>query len=233
MTSLSPCDRRLALMQLSDSFFPSGLFTLSHGLESLVQSGQVRSRQDLVTYLRLLLHQRVASSDLVALNVAHHHSHMDHWDQVRAVDHTLYAYTLLQSARTAQQKSGQALAMVAHSTWPDAQLDVLQADIAHQRMPGLHAVVFAVVARAAGLDAESAAFAYLHSWLTGLVGAALRLGLIGHLQGQQIIQTLAPEIEQAIHQSRDRTLDDLWAWTPTLDIAQMGHRHLSQRLFSN
>jgi len=39
-------DRRLALMQLSDSLFPSGSFTLSHGLESLIHSGQIQSADD-------------------------------------------------------------------------------------------------------------------------------------------------------------------------------------------
>lgn len=227
------CDRRLALMQLSDSFFPSGSFTLSHGLESLVQSGQVRSPEDVKTYLQILLHNKVGSSDVVALLAAHHGSLEGNLKQVRRADQMLFAYTLVQSARESQQKSGQALLMVARSTWPDEQLESLQADVLKHQIHGLHPIIFAVVGRAAGLDADDTVFAYLHSWLTGLAGVAIRLGAVGHIHAQQIITALAPHIHQVIQQTSDRSLDDLWSCTPAIDLAQMRHQHLPQRLFTN
>ena len=49
----STIKQKLTLMQLSDSFFPSGSYTLSHGLESLVQNYRLKHPEDLKTFLRL------------------------------------------------------------------------------------------------------------------------------------------------------------------------------------
>lgn len=229
----SPCDRRLAMMQLADSFFPSGSFTLSHGLESLVAGGQVRSPEDFQAFLQILLHNKVGAADLVALQAAYRGSAAVNLAQVRDADALLFAYTPIQAARETQQKSGRALLMVARSTWPDDQLETLQTDILHQRCPGLHPIIFAVVGRAAGLTEADTVFAFLHSWLTGLAGAAIRLSVLGHLGAQQILQALAPDLEQVAQAARDRPLTDIWSCTPAIDIAQMTHQHLTQRLFTN
>lgn len=233
MASSLTCDRRLALMQLSDSFFPSGSFTLSHGLESLVQSGKVRSPEDVQDYLRVLLHDKIGTSDLVALQYAYQGSAINDLDRVRDADAILFAYTPIEAAREAQKKSGRALLMVARSTWPDTQLNTLQADVAQQSIHGLHPVIFAVVGRAAGLDEEDTVFAFLHSWLTGLAGVAIRLGVLGHINAQLVLKALAVDVQEVVELVRDRPLTDLWSCTPTIDIAQMAHQHLSQRLFTN
>jgi urease accessory protein len=226
-------DRRLAMMQLSDSFFPSGSFTLSHGLESLVATGQVRSPEEVQTYLRVLLHNKVATSDLVALSCAYRGSEMDNLEHVRVADEVLFAYTPIEGARDAQKKSGRALLMVARSTWPNAQLDLLQADVTHQRMHGLHPIIFAVVGRAANLAADETILAFLHSWLTGLAGVAIRLGVLGHINAQLVLKSLAPDLEQVARVASHCTLDNLWSCTPAIDIAQMTHQQLPQRLFTN
>ena len=63
-SALTKITQQLALMQLADSSFPSGSFTLSHGLECLVQDGQLRGSKDLQTFLRLLLRNKVGVTDL-------------------------------------------------------------------------------------------------------------------------------------------------------------------------
>ncbi|MEL6816951.1 MAG: urease accessory protein UreF, partial [Cyanobacteria bacterium J06598_3] len=64
-------EQQFVLMQLADSFFPSGSYTLSHGLESLVQAGRITSAKDVETFVRLLLCNKVGGTDLVALAHAH------------------------------------------------------------------------------------------------------------------------------------------------------------------
>ncbi|MBE9077140.1 urease accessory protein UreF [Romeria aff. gracilis LEGE 07310] len=227
----SVLDSRLALMQLSDSFFPSGSFTLSHGLESLAHSGQIQSPQDFQDFLHILLYQKVGSSDLVALLHAYQASQSAALDEIRQADLSLFAQTLIQPVREAQGKSGRALLMVARSTWPDRQLDWLADQISVGQCHGLHPVVFAVVGRAAGLEPSDILLAYLHSFVTGLCGAAIRLGVLGHLKAQLVLKAIAPELETVIAQATDLTLEDMWTCTPLIDIAQMGHQHLPQRQF--
>lgn len=224
---------KLALMQLADSFFPSGSYTLSHGLESLVQTQRLRSPQDLVVFLRLLLRQKVGTSDVVALIHAYRGSAKDDLDKVRQVDARLFAQTVIAKIRETQRKSGQALLMVANSTWQDEQLQTIAQDAARGKIHCLHPVIFAVVARAAKLEEEDTAIAFLHSFVTSLLGAAIRLSILGHRQAQQLLLELAPEIEKTYQTAKSMSLEEMYSCTPSIDIAQMQHQNLSRRLFAS
>ncbi|HEY9883905.1 MAG TPA: urease accessory UreF family protein [Thermosynechococcaceae cyanobacterium] len=225
-------DSRLALMQLSDSFFPSGSFTLSHGLESLVQTKQIRSAQDVEAFLYLLLHNKVGGSDLVALLHAYRASAANEPDEIRRADACLYAQTLIQVTRDVQCRGGQALLMVARSTWSDRQLESLQDDVDAKRTPGLHPIVFAVVGRAVHLGESDTSVAFLHSFVTGVIGAAIRLGVLGHLGAQALLSKMAAEIELIAIQASGLSLDEMWSCTPAIDVAQMSHPHLSSKQFA-
>ena len=61
----------LRLLQLGDSGFPSGAYTLSHGLETLVADGLLRSGDALPGLIKVHLLARFARSDLVSLLAAH------------------------------------------------------------------------------------------------------------------------------------------------------------------
>ncbi|MBP5971760.1 urease accessory protein UreF [Brasilonema sp. CT11] len=225
--------QQLALMQLSDSFFPSGSFTLSHGLESLVQENQLRGSEDLQTFLRLLLRNKIGVTDTVALIHAYRGSAIADLEAVRAADARLFAQTLVEKTRETQRKSGRALLMVASSTWQDSQLDILNQDAAKGKIHCLHPVVFAVVGRAALLSEQDTVLGFLHSFVTGLLGAAIRLSVVGHLQAQRVLLQLAPEIETVYQTAASMSLEEMWSCTPAIDIAQMRHQKLAQRLFAS
>lgn len=230
---LSTIAQQLALMQLSDSFFPSGSFTLSHGLESLVQEGQLRSAEDLQIFLRLLLRNKVGTTDVVALIHAYRGSTINDLEAVRTAGAQLFAQTLIEKTRSTQRKSGRALLMVASSTWHDSQLETLNQDAAKGEIYCLHPVVFAVVGRAAGLNEQDTVLAFLHSFVTGLLGAAIRLSVVGHVQAQQVLLQLAPDIEAVYQTAASMSLEQMWSCTPAIDLAQMRHQKLSRRLFAS
>lgn len=225
--------QQFALMQLSDSFFPSGSFTFSHGLESLVHTGQVQSIAEFQAFLKILLHNRIATTDLVALTHAYRASAVENLTEVQRIDHLLFSQSLIQESREAQQKGGRALLMVAGATWHNPQLDWIQTQIQSNLMHGLHPIVFAVVGHAANLSERNTTFAFVHSFLTGLCGAAIRLGLLGHLASQQVLKEISPEAEHIAIAASTITLDEMQSCTLSIDIAQMLHRRQAQRLFTN
>jgi urease accessory protein len=233
MTPFSLPQQRLTFMQLADSFFPSGSFTLSHGLEAMVQAKQVTSAPDVEEFLRLLLHNKVGSSDLVALVHAYRASVANDLSEVYRADRCLFAQTVIQETRDAQCKTGQALLMVGRSVWQDAQLASLQEAIDTKQTPGCHPVIFAVVGRAGALDEADTLLAYLHNFVTGLVGAAIRLGVLGHLGAQQLLHKLSPDLLTVAAQAQITPLSEMWSCTPAIDIAQMSHRQLRARQFVN
>jgi urease accessory protein len=225
--------QKLTLMQLSDSFFPSGSFTLSHGLETLVQTEQIKKPQDLLIFLQLLLRNKIGPTDGVALLHAYRGSVNNDLDKIRQADAYLLAQTLIEKTRETGRKSGRALLMIAAQTWPDLQLITLTQEVAQGHIYGLHPVIFGVVGRVARLNEADTLLAFLHGFVTGLLGAAIRLSVIGHRQAQQILQQLVPDLEATYQISISLNLDQMWSCTPVIDLAQMGHNKLSRRLFAN
>ncbi|WP_414541876.1 urease accessory protein UreF [Nostoc sp. CCY0012] len=230
---ISAIAQQLALMQLSDSFFPSGSFTLSHGLECLVQDEQLHGCEDLQIFLRLLLRNKIGTTDLVALIHAYEGSASGDLAAVRQADTQLFAQTLVEKTRETQRKSGRALLMVASSTWKDSQLNTLNQDAVTGKIHCLHPVIFAVVGRVAGLSKGDTVLAFLHSFIAGLLGAAIRLSVVGHIQAQQVLLQLAPDIEAICKAAASISLNEMWSCTPFIDVAQMRHQKLSHRLFAS
>ncbi|PSB06847.1 urease accessory protein UreF [Pleurocapsa sp. CCALA 161] len=229
----SQISQQLAMMQLADSFFPTGSFTLSHGLESLVQTGKINSVEDLQVFLQLLLHNKVGTTDLVALLHSHRGINDGNLEAARQADSQLFAQTAIAKIRETQRQSGRALLMVSSSTWQDERLEILNREAAQGKIHCLHPVIFGAVAAIAGLSEQNTVLAFLHSLVSGILSAAIRLGVLGHIQTQQILLYLASDIETVWSTARSMNLEQMRSCTLAIDIAQMQHPKLAQRLFAN
>jgi urease accessory protein len=82
------------------------------------------------------------------------------------------------------------------------------------------------------MDEASAQAASAHTFCVALLGAALRLGTIGHLQGQAILLGLRAAIADLIAVPVP-PVDAMYACTPATEIAAMRHEVQSTRLFAN
>jgi len=231
--TLSPTAQKLAMMQLADSFLPTGSFTFSHGLETLVQKGNIKSMSHLKTFLQLLLTQKAATTDAVALIHSYRGSSQNQLTKIYQADRRLYLQTAIAKQRETQRQSGRALLMVACNTWQDRILDTLQTETAAGRIHCLHPVIFGAVSAIVGITEEDAVLAFLHSLVTSIISAAIRLGVVGHLQGQKVLLNLTADIETAWLKASTMNLNQMRSGTPAIDFAQMQHSQLSQRLFAN
>ncbi|MDJ0592481.1 MAG: urease accessory UreF family protein [Pleurocapsa sp. MO_226.B13] len=229
----SPIAQQLTLMQLADSFFPTGSFTLSHGLETLVQTGKIQSMPELQIFLQLLLRNKVGVTDTVALIHGHRGIRNGNMEAIRQADRQLFIQTAIAKNRETQRQSGRALLMVASSTWQDERLKILNREAARGKIHCLHPVMFGAVAAIASLSERDAVLAFLHGLVTSILGAAIRLSVLGHIQAQQVLLQLAPDIEAVWLKAASMELEQMWSGTPAIDIAQMQHPKLPQRLFAN
>ena len=91
--------------------------------------------------------------------------------------------------------------------------------------------MFGAVAGRAGIDVEAAAAAYLYATASMLVNAALRLLAIGQLEGQRLIAGLRPRIATLAAGAARASIDDMWSFTPGLELAGLQHATLDMRLF--
>lgn len=133
-----------------------------------------------------------------------------------------------------------ALMQLADSAFPSGSftlshgLETLAIDTAAGTIQCLHPVIFVLVGRTALLSESDTILAYVHSFITNLALAAIRLGVLGHIQAQVVISAIAlNDIESIVNRALAMTLNDMQSCTPAIDIAQMNHKHLSQRQFAN
>jgi urease accessory protein len=86
--------------------------------------------------------------------------------------------------------------------------------------------------RGIGLELEVALTIAAHGFCIGLIGAALRLGVIGHVEGQRCLAGLHGLIAEVL-ESPLPGVDEISSFAPACDIALMRHEVQPGRLFAN
>lgn len=219
----------LATLQNADSFFPGGGIAFSWGLETLITDRHVDRSEEVEAFLAGQLEQRWAVCERPAL-VGAFRAQGD-MDRVGAVDRELEALALAAELREGSRRAGAALLAVHERIGTDgaaAYRAALRSGGALGHLPAVQGVVW----RGAGLDEASAQAASAHTFCIALLGAALRLGAIGHLQGQAILLAVRNTIVRVIA-APVPAIEEMYACTPASEIAAMRHEVQSGRLFAN
>jgi urease accessory protein len=219
----------LATLQHADSFFPSGAVSFSWGLEALRADGLVRSVDDVALFAEGQLRHRWATSDRPVLIATY--AAGDDLEAVAVIDHLQDAMALPFELRLGSRRMGAALLGV-HARLGTPTAASYHSDVVAQRAPGHVAVVQGLVWRGVGLDADAAVGMGAHCFCIGMIGAALRLGIIGHLDGQRLLAKLRDLIVDLLATPVPQ-LHEISTFTPACDIAFMRHEVQPGRLFAN
>jgi len=195
--------------------FPVGAFAYSHGLEWAVEAGDIASAADVEDWLAALLEFGSIRNDAILLAAA--------WRGEAVNDLALaLASSKERYLETAQQ--GTAFVSAARKSWPCAELDGLNGDIAYP-------VAVGCAAKGHGLPLEATLAAFALGFVANLVSAAVRLGPIGQTDGQKIIAALLPKISALAALAQGSTLADLGACVLRSDLAALAHETQYSRLF--
>ena len=221
----------LAILQFADGLFPSGGFAHSFGLETYAQAGLVRDAAGLETFVRAHLEGAAGPADAAAVALAATAGRDGAAAACFEIDSRLDAMKIVPEFRAASRQMGAQTARVAAAVTTDACLASLARAIDEEATAGHHAMVFGAVAGRAGASPEIAAAAYLHSTVALLVGAGLRLLPVGQLDGQRVLAAMRPRIARLARQAAATDLDEMWSFTPGLEIAGLRHAVLEGRLF--
>ncbi|MFQ3615545.1 MAG: urease accessory protein UreF [Cyanobacteriota bacterium] len=93
------------------------------------------------------------------------------------------------------------------------------------------AVVYAIAAAHWQIDQRAAILSYLHSWVSNLVNAGVKLIPLGQTAGQRLLLSLAPAIAQTTDAAIALPPDEFGACSWGQAIACMAHETLYTRLF--
>ena len=171
----------LALLQYGDSAYPAGGFAFSWGVEGLAADGLLSSRQDLDDIVWEHLTLRWNSMDRPLLGRAFRAEDVA---GIAAVDRQAETATPMAAMRDGSRRAGRALLGV--SVRLGGPLATAYRGLLADAPPLGHLVaVQAVVYRDAGLDLAAAELVSGWTLVSGLVSAAVRLGVVGHVEAQR------------------------------------------------
>jgi urease accessory protein len=198
--------------------FPTGGFAYSHGIEWAVEAGDITDGDTLRDWLTDVLLHGAARSDAILLRHAHAHAHAGTDLEPLA---ELAAATAPSRERQAESLNQGAAFVRAARAWGCPILpDPVAYPVAVGALAGMHAI-----------DADATTIAYLQSFTTNLVSAAIRLVPLGQSTGLAVLAALEPIILHVATGTSSATLDDLGGAAFRSDLAAMRHETQYTRLF--
>lgn len=224
--------KELDMMQLSDSFFPTGLFATSSGLENMFLNKKVTTVGELAEFNRTCLEQQVGPGDCVVLTNTIELCASESYGKIREADALCSAMKPIREIREASSRSGIQLARcVKEFQGEDKVLNWYWQEIQNNRVIGVYPVSFAVCCNALGITKERASLMMLYGFVASTAGAALRLGMIEHFESQKMIHELKPLILKITRESSVKSLEDIWQFSPQIEINQMSHEERDSKMF--
>jgi urease accessory protein len=224
-------NNEISILQLSDSFFPTGLYATSSGLEALSQTKKLKNK-DISQFITIYLKQVIGPSDCTALGNAYESCMKRDIASLLHTDESIYHMRLIEETRTASVRSGnQLLKCVSSFAKNKKMLKEYQIAISKGKATGVYAVSFGVVTNSFDIPKKKAGMMLLYGLAVSIVGAAMRLGILQHFEGQKIINELGPVILHAVLENIDRPISSMWQFAPNLDILQMKHEAMSSKMF--
>jgi urease accessory protein len=221
----------LSFLQLADSFFPTGLYSTSNGLEALYYTKKVKPK-DIKKLVELFLQQQVGPSDCTALGNAFEYAKKSDLQGLVYTDQIVYSMKTIEEVRIASVRSGTQLLKCIYSfAKKKKMLESYMQVVNEGNASGTYPVALAVSAWSLGIEKYRAGMMLLYGFTVSMIGAALRLGLVQHFEAQKIIHLLKPRILDSLWENIDRPLSDMWQFAPALDILQMKHEQMLSKMF--
>jgi urease accessory protein len=228
------CDQAfLAALQLGDAFLPTGAYTLSQGLESMVQLGWVVTRADLEETLEVYLREQIGPADAVATANACRASACGDIATLVSIDRHVIALKLPRELREATGRTGRNLLHAATRMVSAPSLSDYSTLVAAGGAAATYPVVLGIVGQVMGLSVRQTSMVCLYSATVGMLGAALRLMRIDHITIQEILSNARPLIADLATTAETRAWQEMRSTGLQLDIAAMTHEQAQVRLFSS
>ena len=208
--------------------YPVGAYTYSHGLETAVEDGRVKTRAALVAFIATVLTAGAGRVDGALLATAWRAAVAE--DDAALDEVAVLAAAWRGTAETALETmaQGTGFTMVTTAAWPDARLAGFAAR--HPRRLA-HPVAFGASAGFAGIPLMAALTGWLAGFAANLVSAGVRLVPLGQTDGQVATAALRPVVAEAAAAAAEAALDSIGTAAPMLDLLSMRHETQYTRLF--
>lgn len=232
MNTTTPTEGELlSALQISDSFFPLGSYSLSFGMETMSQLGLLKSEKDVSTFLSVLL-QQLSTLDCPAIRAVYSAARRNDLRLVASIDRKLASFKNVKEFSEASRRTGRAMIRIVRAFRKSKVVFVYSNLVESREVPGNYAIALAIACVALGISEESAVTLMLYTSAISVLGAGVRLGHVTHEQAQQILHRTKGEMTSCAKRSSSIPWRNMRAFSPMLDLMGMQHVYLQSRMFS-
>lgn len=204
----------LAMLHYGDSAYPAGGFAFSWGVEGLAADGYLAGAKDLDRFVAEQLHRRWAIMDRILLLRAYL---ADDLDAVASVDRLADASTPSAQMREGSRRAGKSMLGVSGRLGGPLST-AYRARLGSDPRLGHLPVAQALSYRDAGLGRHAAQLVSGWTLVTGLLSAAVRLGLVGFIDAQHAQSAARADLTRLLAVEPDPQQPPA-SFTPLIDIA--------------
>lgn len=225
--TLSPADLTKLQTWFSPSF-PVGAFSYSHGLEWVVETGEIKDVNSLVDWVEGVMRYGSGRADAILLCAAWRATKTLAWSELREIADLAAALQPTSERRLESLGQGTAFHTAIMAAWPNTVLEQFR-----KACPDELAVPVAVGAAGAAHDLPLNALliAFLQGFCANLISAGVRLIPLGQSDGLRVTSRLEPVVADISQQAMNCGIEDIGSSTILTDIASMCHELQYTRLF--
>lgn len=221
-----------ALLHASDSFYPTGAYAHSFGLEGLVQEGVVHDRATLRTFLLDYVLPPLARTDLAIAArawVAADPATPD-WTTLRELCLLGPALRGAREPREAAEAIGRQRLDLAAMLHGGLAAGFNQRALA-ENWPRPACVAAAIEGRAFGVPRDAVLAALVYAAAAGMISASVKLLRLGQNAAHTLLAEVLAQTPALIAEAVALPLEEVGAFNPWWDIAAARHEHAEFRLF--
>ena len=206
--------------------FPVGAFAYSHGLEWAHEAGDIADAEDLRDWLTTLVERGALHNDAIILAAAYRAALLSDARELVDINELALALATSRERRLETATQGSAFLLAIRKSWPCATLEFLnpEEEIAYP-------IALALAAAGHNLPLDATLHMYCLGFISNLVSAAIRLGIIGQTDGQRVIAALMPVVLETARSCASKNLDELGGSAFRSDLASLRHETQYTRLF--
>jgi len=206
--------------------FPVGAFAYSHGLEWAHEAGDIADAEDLRDWLTTLVERGALHNDAIILAAAYRAALLSDARELVDINELALALATSRERRLETATQGSAFLLAIRKSWPCATLEFLNSEeeIAYP-------IAVALAAAGHNLPLDATLHMYCLGFISNLVSAAIRLGIIGQTDGQRVIAALMPVVLETARSCASKNLDELGGSAFRSDLASLRHETQYTRLF--
>lgn len=221
----------VGLLQAGDSFYPTGSYAHSFGLEPLVQEGVVRDRATLRDFLFLSALPALRHSELPLAAHACRALGDENWSRIGELCVLSSALKTAREARTASENIGRQRAELAATlrAHPLAQEFLRRATVGN--WPHSAPVSAALEGRVLGAPLTAVLAGISYTTISSLLSAAMKILRLGQNASQSLLTEALAATPEIIAAAESTTFEDIGWFNPWLDIAAARHESADARMF--